>query len=95
MSTISYSGADLTTIANTIKDAVDNIVAQYKVVKATSEATGMGGTAAQLLADAYAETDGIMNELEKKVGELQEEIEAKQASQNATNDAIQEIANRA
>ena len=31
----------------------------------------------------------------KERAKLQEEIEAKQASQNATNDAIQEIANRA
>lgn len=90
----SYSGADLQKLANAISDAVDNIVAQYKQVQAASQSSGLQGTAGELLATTFSETDGIMAELEAKANELNDEIDAKFASQANTDAEVEEIANR-
>lgn len=90
----SYSGADLKSLANTISDAVDNIVAQYKLVQQASQSSGLQGTAGDLLATTFSETDGIMAELETKANALNTEIEEKFASQAATDAEVESIANR-
>ncbi len=89
-----YSVADLNNLKTQAEESLAAIETQYNAVKSTAAATGLQGTAGELLQTAIADTDEKMEAAKTKVEALGTEIEAKIASENAKNDAVADVAAR-
>ena len=91
---VSYSGKDLKRMSDAVELASSEIIKQYNVIKDTNTATGIGGTAGELMAATLTETDTTMEELTKTVDRFYEELKEKKGNEDEVYQKVEDIYNR-
>lgn len=91
---VSYSGKDLKRMADAVATASTEVMKQYNAIKDTNAATGVGGTAGELMAATLTETDTTMEQLTKTVEDFNTELEEKKGNENDVYNKVEEIYSR-
>ena len=81
-------------MSDAVELASSEIIKQYNVIKDTNTATGIGGTAGELMSATLTETDTTMEELTKTVDRFYEELKEKKGNEDEVYQKVEDIYNR-